>query len=136
MKRRDLQVLANARLKDAQILFQNRRFDAAYYLAGYAIECAIKACVARKTKRYDFPDKDLANQVYVHDLTKLLRPAGLAQLWQEELQVDPALEVKWGVVKDWTERSRYGTHTRQKAKDMIEAVGGPQGILECIRKYW
>jgi HEPN domain-containing protein len=64
VKRKDLQALANARLRDAEILLKNRRFDGAYYLAGYAVECAIKACVAKKTQRYDFPDKDLAIQVH------------------------------------------------------------------------
>jgi HEPN domain-containing protein len=136
VKRRDLQELASTRLKDAQILFHNRRFDGAYYLAGYAVECAIKACVARKTQRYDFPDKELAVQVYTHDLTKLLKPAGIAQVWEQELRADRALELKWGVVKDWTEQSRYSTHSRQKAKDMLEAVEGSQGILECLKKYW
>lgn len=118
-------------------MFQNRKFDGAYYLAGYAIECAIKACVARKTQRFDFPDKNLATQVYTHDLTELLKPAGLTQILKEEFRTDPALEVKWVVVKDWSEQSRYGTHSRQKAKDMIQAVGDPQGgVLECIKKYW
>jgi HEPN domain-containing protein len=136
VKRKDLQVLAETRLREAQVLFQNRKFDGAYYLAGYAIECAIKACVARKTQRFDFPDKDLTSQVYTHDLTKLLTPAGLAQVLKEEFRTDPALEVRWGVVKDWSEQSRYGTHGRKKAKDMIDAVGDPQGVLACIRKYW
>jgi HEPN domain-containing protein len=63
VKRKDLQVLAETRLTEAQVLFQNRKFDGAYYLAGYAIECAIKACVARNTRRFDFPDKDLANHM-------------------------------------------------------------------------
>ena len=136
MKRKDLQTLAETRLLEAQVLFQNRKFDGAYYLAGYAIECAIKACVARKTQRFDFPDKGLATQVYTHDLTELLKPAGLAQILKEEFRTDPALEVKWVVVKDWSEQSRYGAHNRQKAKDMIDAVGDPQGVLACIKKYW
>jgi HEPN domain-containing protein len=136
VKRKDLQVLAETRLTEAQVLFQNRKFDGAYYLAGYAIECAIKACVARNTRRFDFPDKDLANQVYTHDLTKLLTPAGLAQIFKDEFRGNPALEVRWGVVKDWSEQSRYETHSRKKANDIIDAVGHPQGILACIRKYW
>jgi HEPN domain-containing protein len=136
VKRKDLQVLAETRLREAQVLFQNRKFDGAYYLAGYAVECAIKACVARKTQRFDFPDKDLASQVYTHDLTKLLTPAGLAQILKEEFRTDPVLEVRWGVVKDWSEQSRYGTHGRKKAKDMMDAVGDPQGVLACIKKYW
>jgi HEPN domain-containing protein len=136
VKRRDLQALAETRLQEAQVLFQNRKFDGAYYLAGYAIECAIKACVAKKTQRFDFPDKSLATQAYTHNLTELLKPAGLAQILEQEFRGDPTLEVRWGVVKDWNEQSRYGTHSRKKAKDMIDAVGEPQGVLACIRKYW
>ena len=71
-----------------------------------------------------------------HDLTKLLTPAGLAQIFKDEFRGNPAPEVRWGVVKDWSEQSRYETHSRKKANDIIDAVGHPQGILACIRKYW
>ena len=133
VKRRDLQELAVIRLKDAQVLIENRRFDAAYYLAGYAVECALKACVAKKTERYEFPDKELALQVYIHDLTRLLKPAGLAQIWQEELEADLALGRMWGVVKEWSEQSRYRTYSR---KDSVDMVKGAQGVFECIKKFW
>lgn len=136
MKRKDLQLLAETRLGEAQVLFQNRRFNGAYYLAGYAIECAIKACVARKTQRFDFPDKSLAIQVYTHDLTDLLKPTELTQIFKDEFRIDPALKVKWVIVKDWSEQSRYGTHGRNKAKVMLDAIAGPQGVLACIKKYW
>jgi len=131
-----LQELAENRLKDAQVLYQNRQFDGAYYLAGYVVECALKACVAKTTRRYDFPDKDLASKVYTHNLTSLLEPAGVANLLQQEFRTSPALAENWGLVKDWNEHSRYQRQGRQKAKDMLEAVAGPQGILECIKKYW
>src|SRR2546425_2666201 len=55
MTRTDLQLLAEERLSDAQVLLANGRFGAAYYLAGYAIECALKACIAKLTKAEDFP---------------------------------------------------------------------------------
>jgi HEPN domain-containing protein len=45
MNRTDLQILAEDRLKDAEVLLANGRFGAAYYLAGYAVECGLKACV-------------------------------------------------------------------------------------------
>lgn len=35
--------------------------EGAYYLAGYAVECALKSCIARRTQEHDFPDKKLAN---------------------------------------------------------------------------
>src|SRR5437899_2315584 len=114
-------------------MFPPLRFYGVYYLAGYVIECALKACVAKKTKQHDFPNKDLAQHVYTHDLQKLLERAGVAYQLQQEFRNYPALEVKWEVVRDWKEKSRYEVHGRKKAKDMLEAVAG---VFECIKKYW
>jgi len=59
-----LQALAEARVTDARTLLSAKRFDAAYYLAGYAVECALNACIAKRTNRHDFRDKDVAREVY------------------------------------------------------------------------
>ena len=45
--------------------------DGAYYLAGYAIECALKACIAKATRRYDFPDRKKVDASHTHDLREL-----------------------------------------------------------------
>jgi len=50
------------------VLFAAGRFSGAYYLAGYTVECGLKACVAKLTTPESFPDKELANAVYTHDL--------------------------------------------------------------------
>jgi HEPN domain-containing protein len=55
--RKDLQALSNVRLKEAKALLGAGLWDGAYYLAGYAVECALKACIAKQTQRYEFPDK-------------------------------------------------------------------------------
>jgi hypothetical protein len=55
MNRFDLQKMAEERVADAAALLDAGRFQAAYYLCGYAIECALKACIARKTREFDFP---------------------------------------------------------------------------------
>ena len=34
-------------------------WDAAYYMIGYCVECALKACIAKQIRRFDFPDKKL-----------------------------------------------------------------------------
>ncbi len=47
MNRSDLQNLATIRLRDAEVLLDNGRYDGAYYLLGYVIECALKACIAK-----------------------------------------------------------------------------------------
>lgn len=47
MDRTQLQQLAELRLRDADALLAARQWAAAYYLLGYCIECALKACVAK-----------------------------------------------------------------------------------------
>ncbi|HYP09337.1 MAG TPA: hypothetical protein VER03_24140 [Bryobacteraceae bacterium] len=49
MTRQDLQELAEMRLADAEALLVAGRYSGAYYLAGYAVECAIKAHVSRSS---------------------------------------------------------------------------------------
>jgi HEPN domain-containing protein len=43
LNRRDFQELALVRLNEAKVLLDAGHFDGAYYLAGYAVECALKA---------------------------------------------------------------------------------------------
>jgi HEPN domain-containing protein len=57
MNRDDFKHIAQIRFKEANTLFHNDNYDGACYLAGYVIECALKAYIAKKTKKYDFRDK-------------------------------------------------------------------------------
>ena len=80
MYRKDFQKLAEDRLADARALFKARRFDAAYYLAGYAVECALKAHIAKRSRHHQFPAApETVRDIYSHDFNKLLRAADLAQ---------------------------------------------------------
>lgn len=65
MDRRDLQALSKARLIEAKALLRLGLNDGAYYLAGYAVECAIKACIAKGSLRHEFPDKRRADSSVV-----------------------------------------------------------------------
>ena len=71
MNRADLQQLAEARLREAKVLFDAGEWSGSYYLCGYSVECALKAVVAAQVNQGDFPDKKLADAVYTHDLVKL-----------------------------------------------------------------
>ena len=57
MRRKDLQKLALIRLRESEVLLRNKCYHGSYYLSGYVIECALKACIAIKIKRYEIPDK-------------------------------------------------------------------------------
>jgi hypothetical protein len=69
---------------------------------GYAVECAIKACIAKQIKKHDFPDKKLINDSYVHDLEKLLSASGLKERFRKAMDANPALELNWSIAKDWS----------------------------------
>jgi len=138
MTRTDLQLLAEERLSDAQVLLANGRFGAAYYLAGYAIECALKACIAKLTKAEDFPIKNSTNTVYIHDLKKLAGAAGVEVAIAQLAKNDQAFETNWALVTLWSEESRYDRYVDQQlAKFMVGAVSDPRyGVLQCIKQYW
>ena len=64
MNRSVLQRLSQLRIDEAKALLAGGFPAGAYYLAGYAIECAFKACVAKRVQQYDFPDKAKVLQSY------------------------------------------------------------------------
>ena len=113
-------------------------YHGAYYLAGYAVECAIKACICRRTRRFDFPDKHLAEQAWKHDVDKLMEVAELKRQLEKDFEENSSLETNWGVVKDWSERTRYATDTSEvQAKNLLSACTVRRnGILPWIRKRW
>lgn len=138
MNRKDFQQISRMRLKESSVLLKAGEYAGAYYLAGYSIECAIKSCIAKQTRRSQFPDKDLAFRAYTHDLWQLLGAAGLAVAFQNEMRTNAALEVNWTVVKDWKESARYDVIIPEsQARDFYSAcIAHNSGILSWIKKRW
>jgi HEPN domain-containing protein len=138
MNRFDLQKMAEERVADAKALLDAGRYQAAYYLCGYAIECALKACIAKKTREFDFPDRKLVNDSYVHDLQKLVKVAELDQLLEEEGRQNGVFAANWIIVKDWSETSRYDVSImRAKAARFFVAVTDEtDGVLAWLKKQW
>ena len=138
MNRTDLQHLSRLREQEAQVLLDNSCFAGAYYLLGYAVECALKACIAKQIRRYDFPDRRLVNDSHTHDLEKLLNVSGMKHAMQSETQTNPNLAVNWAIVKDWSEQSRYSNNISEiMARNFFSAVTEKDsGILLWLRKRW
>jgi hypothetical protein len=65
MNRTDFQKLTELRLNEANTLLGGKCYEGAYYLTGYAVECALKACIAKQTQQHDFPIKN-SDKIYVH----------------------------------------------------------------------
>jgi HEPN domain-containing protein len=138
MNRIELQQLAFMRLAEARTLLAAGHPAGAFYLAGYAVECALKACIAKGVQQHDFPDKDKVLQSYSHNLVQLVRTAGLEATLQAAVQQSRPLEQHWSVVKDWSESSRYTlTTTMPLAEAMVKAVGEPvDGVLAWCTHHW
>jgi HEPN domain-containing protein len=138
MNRFDLQKMAEERVADAAALLDAGRFQAAYYLCGYAVEFALKACIARKVREFDFPDRKVVNDSYVHDLGKLLNVSGLVPAYQEEVGRSDVFTENWTTVRDWSEASRYNsTITENEAKELFLAITDPtNGVLPWLKKHW
>jgi HEPN domain-containing protein len=137
MNRSDLQRLTGIRIREARILFKAGEYSGAYYLAGYAVECALKACIAKKTRRFDFPDKSRALQSYTHNLRELLRLAGLNDDLEATQKTSEKFAAGWNEVCKWTEESRYSTWTKNDAGQILDAiVRRKDGVLPWIKLHW
>jgi hypothetical protein len=137
MDRRDLRALSRVRLSEAKALLKAELSDGAYYLAGYAVECALKACIAKETRRYEFPEKKRVDASYTHSLKELVRVAELRDGLQEAAEADPRLREYWDVVESWSEQSRYGRNSKERARALIEAISDRNhGVIKWVMRYW
>jgi len=138
MNRFDFQRLAELRVKEAEVLLGQGYFDGAYYLLGYAVECAFKACIARQTKQYDFPpERKAIEAIYQHDPIKLLKASGLEGDHEIEMQANSTFADNWKIVQVWSEQLRYQIgKSEAEVKDFYTAVVSDEGVLSWVKKYW
>lgn len=139
MDRYDLQDLARIRLKEARSLLKDGHYHGAYYLAGYVIECALKACIAKNSKKYAFPPGvSTVRKIYSHNLNQLFGEAELLKTFEKDMKSNNALKINWTTLNDWSPEKRYEKSiTEKEAKDIYSAISNRQnGILRWIRQYW
>jgi HEPN domain-containing protein len=137
LDRSKLQRLADIRLDEAKVLLENKRYDGAYYLSGYVIELALKACIAKRTKKHSYPDLNTVKASYNHGLSGLFKTAELELLFRNARDNDPQLNSNWAIVESWSSESRYTRNFKQDAKGMFEAVSDPNsGVFTWIKQYW
>ena len=137
VNRRDLQFLARSRLTEAKALLGAGHPDGAYYLAGYAVECGLKACIARRTERHEFPDKRTVDASHTHNLRDLVKVANLEQKRLEAAKGDPLFRNHWDLVQQWSEHSRYRRHDSEMAQALVEAIADRKhGVIAWIKRHW
>lgn len=123
---------------EARVLLDAGLPAGAYYLLGYSVECAIKACIAKATNRHEFPDFRRVRKSYSHNLEQLIGVAGLQRDLETATRSNRALAINWAVVKDWSEHRRYeASISMQLARDLYSAcTSRVNGVLPWLRQRW
>jgi hypothetical protein len=126
--------LTELRVKEADALAAAGHYSGAYYLLGYAVECALKALIAGEFKPETIPHpKDVAS-IFHHRLSGLAERAGLKRDIETRMKADPTFEVAWMAVQQWSADARYQVWTRDDYVILSAAVSDPvSGLLPWIR---
>jgi HEPN domain-containing protein len=136
--RNDFKTVARLRVAEARCLLDAGHYAGAYYLCGYAVECALKAVIAKQFRQHSWPDRNLVRDIYTHDTSKLLGLAGLTQDQKQKASADQRFAINWVLVTDWSEQSRYiAAGSARDAADLYKAIcERNHGVLPWLRNWW
>jgi hypothetical protein len=138
MNRFELQQLSDARIQDARVLVEAHRWTGAYYLVGYSVECALKACAARRFREHEVPDKTVVNDFYTHRLDRLLGISDIQTELEARIRSDIAFRANWHTVRDWNETTRYDLSTTEtQARNLLNAISETNnGVQPWLKAWW
>jgi hypothetical protein len=136
--------MAEERIKDAKVLIDGKRWEFAYYAAGYAVECALKSCLLARMIYTGWVFDDDVKKVddcRTHEYLKLIQIAGLMDELNTALKASAAaggeFVTNWDMVNLWRVSSRYGPRLEADAKRLYAAItDDPHGVLKWIQKFW
>ena len=113
-------------LNDARFLLKHGRWHSGVYLAGYAVECRLKAAVCQFIS-----EEILPSELQTHDLWTLLVSAGLGETLQSNQQMKSYFDFIESV---WDVEIRYAAkpYRRNDAEKFLDAVGRFVKWLDAI----
>jgi len=130
ISRLELRKIARARLKDAEILFNAKRYDGAAYICGYAVELKLKDRICQTLKWAGYPSTNKEFNDYrsfkTHDLNVLLHLSGIEDKIKTHFLVD------WSNVLNWNPEARYkpiGMMSKSNADNMIDSTQNLMKVL-------
>jgi HEPN domain-containing protein len=120
MRPEELRRLSQTRIKEASVLLDHEYYEGAVYLAGYAVELALKEIIT-KTHEWDTFGREASRDFLTHKLEDLLRLSGI----QRRFRSDSANVRAWSKLKSWGPDNRYGVnlpHTHEQAQHFLDNV--------------
>lgn len=135
----ELKYLIKNKIKDAEVLFKYGRHPASIYLAGYAIEIALKYKICRALQfNSGFPETRVELATYLQHINRhnpVPLNINLGQIRNHDLPIllfysgaEPRIRnnfhVEWAIVNNWNPESRYKKTRvlRVKNADYLKAV--------------
>jgi HEPN domain-containing protein len=138
MTRSDLKELSRLRLREAEALYKAHLYYGCVYLAGYAVELALKARICRLLHIEKYPEGDLGKAFKVHKLDHLKVLAGLSA--EINLSKNKELFDNWSKAVGWDPEQRYetpGKYDARTAKIILDSLRAkPSGVLTWLSLRW
>ena len=125
-KRTVYEEISRRMLTDARFLFKHGRWHGAVYLAGYAIECKLKAAVCQYLGVEELPES-----FRTHDIRFLIRSAGLT----ETVNSDEVIQARFRRIDSmWRTEIRYAgkPYGKQEAEVFLDNVRRVVQWLDAI----
>ena len=134
----ELQQLTTRRLDEARALLAAQQFSGAWYIAGYAVELALKACVCKALSLMSYPENEVKKAFLTHQVSDLVLLAGLRDQLQRERSARPMFAGNWDVVAGWAPSDRYVMErTQQEVNDLLQAMQDPrEGVITWLSQQW
>lgn len=135
--RDDFRKLHARYLSDAELLYQSERYDSAYYLAGYSVECLLKAIICKNIQPNEFPPKNTNSTHYIHSIEHLVKTAGLDKELEFDRDRSDKLKNSYLLLKDWDPaelRYNSGPIQRTQIEDFLEAIKDQEGFVSWLSK--
>jgi hypothetical protein len=142
-----LRALAFIREKDAKALFEKRRYSASIYMAGYAVEVALKHEICKmyffikgfpetkgefqsyfpqRGKKYLLKTIESISEIRHHDLQLLLSYSGL------EFKIKSTRQWEWELISRWKPEMRYLVTPVRKSEAEVKLTAISAIIKEIL----
>lgn len=144
----EIKNLAWQRLKEAEILCDNKMYDGAFYLAGYSVELMLKAKICENFGVPNIFDEKLNNSeqgmgeirktLKTHNLYHLIIFSGLKSKYEiQNSDREDFLEGCSLLISSWNENARYKPCGHTNDADVIKLIDflkQEEGLLKWIEK--
>lgn len=142
----DLKKLINRYLQDSKVLLDHKRYASSVYLAGYAVELALKYRICRLLRFGNgYPENPVEFKIYTRSKSKLTGTTikdirdlkihnlrGLLFYSGEEIYILKNYSSEWNIVKSWDVLLRYNSGVVRKVKAVSFYTAAKKVIGELL----